>query len=63
MKKFVSILLLGVMILSILKIDAYADDDDYPSFCPINELGSIGVKGYSNSTTFVFPYAEYPGYL
>lgn len=24
----VSILLLGVMILSILKIDAYADDDD-----------------------------------
>lgn len=36
---------------------------NFPSYCTINELGSIEVKGYSNSSVFTFPYAMYPGYL
>ena len=46
------------------KVDNFiANMANFPSYCTINELGSIEVKGYSNSSVFTFPYAMYPGYL
>lgn len=45
-------------------VEAYlANMSSYPSYCLVNEIGYITIRGYQNNLTYTPPYARYPSDL